>query len=66
MSSILTNELAISILEDVVKNYEMVIEHWKDASPDIKETLYNEKVKLEARLNELRGEQIAQGSNQQN
>lgn len=66
MSSILTNELAISILEDVVKSYEMVIEQWKDASTETREFLYNEKAKIEVRLNELRAEQIAQGSNQQN
>lgn len=57
MSSFLTNELAISILEDVVKNYEMVISQWKDASMEIKTFLYEEKKKIEARLAELREEQ---------
>lgn len=58
MSSFLTNELAISILENVVKNYEMVISQWKDASLETKDFLIKEKTKIEARLNELRGEEL--------
>lgn len=58
MSSLLTNELAISILENVVKNYEMVISQWKDASLETKDFLIKEKTKIEARLNELRGEEL--------
>ena len=58
MSSFLTNELAISILENVVKNYEMVINQWKDASLETKDFLIKEKTKIEARLNELRGEEL--------
>ena len=58
MSSFLTNELAISILENVVKNYEMVISQWKDASLETKDFLIKEKTKIEARINELRGEEL--------
>ena len=58
MSSFLTNELAVSILEDVVKNYEMVIENWKDASMGTKTFLYSEKAKVETSLNELREEML--------
>lgn len=58
MGSFITNKLAISILEDVVKNYEMVIEQWKDASKETKGYLINEKTKIEARLNELRREDL--------
>lgn len=58
MSSFLTNELAISILENVVKNYEMVINQWEDASLETKDFLIKEKTKIEARLNELRGEKL--------
>ncbi len=58
MGSILTNEMAISILENVVKNYEMVITSWKDASLETKDYLIKEKTKIEARLNELREEEL--------
>lgn len=58
MGSILTNEMAISILENVVKNYEMVITSWKDASMETKDNLIKEKTKIEARLNELREEEL--------
>lgn len=58
MGSILTNEMAISILENVVKNYEMVITSWKDSSQETKDYLIKEKTKIEARLNELREEEL--------
>lgn len=58
MGRILTNEMAISILENVVKNYEMVITSWKDASLETKDYLIKEKTKIEARLNELREEEL--------
>jgi uncharacterized protein YydD (DUF2326 family) len=58
MGSFLTNELAISILGNVVKNYEMIIEQWKDASMETKDYLIQEKTKIEARLNELRAEEL--------
>lgn len=58
MSSFFTNDLAISILENVVRNYEMVIEQWKDASLETKDYLIKEKTKIEARLLELKEEKL--------
>lgn len=58
MANVITNELAISILENEVKNYELVIEKWIDAPLEIKNRLYDEKKKAEARLLELYAEKM--------
>lgn len=58
MANVITNELAISILENEVKNYELVIEKWIDAPLEIKNRLYDEKKKAEDRLLELYAEKM--------
>lgn len=58
MANVITNELAISILENVVKNCELVIEKWKDAPLDIKTRLYEEKNEAEAQLLKLYAEKM--------
>lgn len=58
MGKIFTTEFAISILSDAVKTYELIITKWEDAPLDVKTRLYEEKKKMEARLNELYAEQL--------
>lgn len=58
MGSIITKELAISILSDAVKTYELIISEWEDAPLEIKTRLYEEKKNMETRLLELYSEQL--------
>ncbi len=58
MGKIITTEFAISILSDAVKTYELIITKWEDAPLDVKTRLYEEKKKMEVRLNELYAEQL--------
>lgn len=58
MGKIITTEFAISILSDAVKTYELIISKWEDAPLDVKTRLYEEKKKMEVRLNELYAEQL--------
>lgn len=63
MGSIISTELAISILSDAVKTYELIITEWKDAPQEIKTRLYEEKKKIETRLFELYEEQLGTEKN---
>lgn len=58
MGSIMTTDLAISILSDAVKTYELIISQWEDAPLEIMTRLYEEKKKMETRLLELYAEQL--------